>query len=166
MTQFAEPRSQKRREWFFDRSTNAFDSFLAAQIRETAQLFRADHINQPHGGIDSDAIGQRRLGRSGVDVVIPLVVFHQLGKGIRPTEKIVHDIYSPSFVGLPHRTQAVAQRMDGAELTVVPTSASGPAPEHDERVEIGQFDQLLGPVAAAVNERRYRRLYHRTIEKS
>ena len=123
---------------------------------ETVELFGADHVDERHGCIDSDAIGQRRLGRGGVDVVIPLIVSHQLWKGIRPTEKIVHDVDSPGFVGLPHRTQAVAQSMNGVKLTLVPASASGPAPEHDERIEIGRCNQLLDPVAAAVDERRRR----------
>ena len=70
LVRLAQALPQNRRDRFFDTSTSTSRQSSAAQTRIRLELVRPDHVDDRHRRLDRHPVGQRRLRRRGVQVVV------------------------------------------------------------------------------------------------
>src|SRR5450631_2536517 len=102
---------------------------------QPAELPSAHDIDERHCGIDRHLGGQRCLGWSGMQVVVPLIVFHKLREGIGLPQELVDKLDDSLLVQLPQSAQSGAQVPDSLQLGVVMVAFARPAPGAYEIVQ-------------------------------
>jgi len=119
---------------------------------EPVKLPGPDHVGERHRGLDGHPVGQRRVWRRGVQVVVPLVVLDQLRQGARLPEQRVDQPGGGVLVHAPQPFQPGAQPADRVEFGLVVCAPPGPAPVLDEPVKGSGVRQQFLAAAAGVNE--------------
>lgn len=93
-------------------------------------------VHECHRSLDDYPIGERYLGQSRVQVVVPFVVSNELRHRMRVTEDRVHLGHETVRIQLPEAAQPRAHRAHLLELAGIPPTAAGPSPLRDEPVQV------------------------------
>ena len=103
---------------------------------QPVELSLSNDIHECHRSLDDYPIGERCLGQSRVQVVVPFVVSNELRHRVRVTKDRVHLGHDPVRIQLPEAAEPRADRTHLLELDGIPPTAAGPSPLRDEPVQV------------------------------